>query len=64
MVEVHLIRPEPPAAIRTWNPTKVAKQLDHSCLPDTDPLQLQVAIPPVVLDVVRSLAGSNAHAQV
>lgn len=61
MVEVHLVRLEFPAAIRTWNTTKVANQLDHPCLPDTDPLQLQVAVPPVVLDVVLSLAGSNGH---
>jgi len=61
MIEVHLVRLEPPAAVRARDPPKVPEKLNHPGLSDSDPLQFEVPIPPVVLDVVRSLAWSKSH---
>ena len=63
MVEIHLVGLELPAAIGAWDAPQVAQELDHARLPDSNALQLQVTVPPVVLDVVRPLARSRAHAR-
>ena len=61
MIEVHLMRLEPLAAIGARDAAKITQQLDHPGLSDSDPLDFEVTIPPVVLDVVRSLARTNSH---
>ena len=59
MIKIHLIGLEVPTAIGPGDTPKVAEELDHPGLPHTHPLQLEVAIQPVLLDVVLSLARSN-----
>jgi hypothetical protein len=61
MIEVHLVRLEPPAAVRAGDTSQVPGEFDHPGLPDPDPLQFQVSISTVVLDVVRSLAWTSRH---
>jgi hypothetical protein len=61
MIKVHLVRLELAAAIGTGDAPEVPQQFDHPRLPDADPLQFEVSIPPVVLDVIGSLAWSNGH---
>ena len=63
MVEVHLEWLEPASAVGARHSPDVPEELDHPVLPDANALELEVAVPLVVLDVVRTLAGSRAHAQ-
>lgn len=61
MVEVHLVRLEPPAAVRARDAPEIPQELDHPCLPDAHPLQLQFAVSAVVVDVIGSLTWSDSH---
>ncbi|MGH2446104.1 MAG: hypothetical protein ACRDGD_08710 [Candidatus Limnocylindria bacterium] len=55
VIEVHLMGLERPAAIGARHPAKVAQELDHAVLSYPDTMKLQVAVTPVVLDVVFAL---------
>jgi hypothetical protein len=57
MVELHLVGPEATATVRARNLPQFAKHLDHSILTDANAPELQITIPPVVLDVVWSLVA-------
>jgi hypothetical protein len=61
VVEVHLVRLELTAAIGARNAPEIAQQLDHARLADSNPLELQIPIPTVILDVVRSLVALGSH---
>lgn len=61
MIEVHLMRLESPGAIGARNATQVPQEIDHARLPNPHPLQLELSISAVILDVVGSLAGAGYH---
>jgi hypothetical protein len=56
VVEIHLEWLEPAAAIGAWDAAEVAQQLNGPELPDANSGNLQIPVPPVVLDVVCALA--------
>lgn len=64
VVEVHLVRLELTTTIGAWDAPEVTQQLDHARLSNTNAPELDLAVPPVVLDVVCPLAGPSAHAPV
>jgi hypothetical protein len=61
MVEVHLMGPEATSAILAWHSSEISQELKGRALPLSDAVDLALAIPPVVLDVVRALARSAGH---
>jgi hypothetical protein len=61
VIEVHLVRLELPTTVCAWLAAKVSQKLDHASLPYPNALELEIAIPAVVLNVVGSLAGSWPH---
>lgn len=62
VIEVHLMGLERATAVLTRHSSNVAEEFDHARLSGADTLDLEVAIPPVVVDVSRPLAWANAHA--
>ena len=64
VVKVELIRFESAATIRAWDSSQVAEEFNHAGLSNPDSLVLDVAVTAVVLDVVLSLTGTNAHVQI
>jgi hypothetical protein len=61
MVELKLVRLEVATAIQTGDATAIAKELDHARLADAYPLELELAVTTVVLDVIGSPARSCGH---
>ena len=61
MVEVHLVRLATSTAIGAGDTAEITKKLHHARLAYANALQLQIAIPSVVLDVIRTLTWSPAH---
>jgi len=64
MVEVHLMGLEQRTAVGTWAAAETPKEVHCRCLAGLHPLDLTLAIPPVVRDVRRTLARTLPHAQV
>lgn len=61
MVEVHLVREERLAAVFAWHATELAEKLERRALSGQDAIDLSLAVPPVVVDVVRTLITSARH---
>jgi hypothetical protein len=61
MVEVHLMRKELAATVLTGDPPEVTQELERRALSCRDPIDLALAVPLVVEDVVRALIARTGH---
>lgn len=55
VIKVHDVRFESPTAVETWDASQVAQPCQRRTLPNQDALDLLLAMPRVVRDVVRAL---------
>jgi hypothetical protein len=61
MVEIHLVRFKPAAAVLTGNPAKLSEEFERGALPRHHPIDLALAITAVVADVVGTLIARAGH---
>jgi hypothetical protein len=61
VIEVHLLRLEPPAAVGARDTAEVTQQLEGRALSCDDPIDLAPSISLVVLDVVWPLIACSWH---